>query len=388
MKIAVIGVKGIPKVQGGIEKHAQELYPRLVARGHEVTVFCRRYIADEEGHMYKGVRIRNLPSINTKHLDTITNALVASILSIMGDYDIIHYHAIGPALLSFIPRIKKRTKVITTVHGLDWQREKWGCFAKASLKLGEKSTAMFSDTVITVSRDLTNYFQNKYPKCGVQYIPNGICEPKKRKSTKALSSWGIQPMKYILYAGRLVPEKGCHNLIKAFGEVKTNVRLVIAGAESHSRDYALGLKNMAKDDPRIVFTGFVSGTPLEELFSNALGYVLPSELEGLPISLLEALSYGLPSVCSDIPPHVEVSLIGEDKFSGILLFESGNIEQLRDQLHQLFGSRNKLKQEAVAARPAILREYNWDRIARLTEDTYLSSNKEAILSRMIEKARE
>lgn len=373
MRIAVIGVKAMPAIQGGIERHAEELYTRLAARGHEVTVFCRSYATNYRE--YEGVRIKRLPSINTKHLDTITNVLLASILSVFGDYDIVHYHAIGPSLLSFIPRVRKRIAVCATIHGLDWQRKKWGRLAAALLKLGEKCAVLFSHSMIAVSNDLTKYFNDKYPKCKVHYIPNGTNKPIKRIPGKALSSWGVEPRRYILFAGRLVPEKGCHHLLTAYKELKTDVRLVIAGADSHSQDYVNSLHDMAQQDARVVFTGFTSGPPLEELFSNALGFVLPSDLEGLPIALLEALGYGLPAVCSDIPPHLEVGYIGQNVQNGILFFKSGSVDDLRRKLSVLLADSKNLRQHANDARAKIFEIYDWDEITRATEEVFFSIAK-------------
>jgi glycosyltransferase involved in cell wall biosynthesis len=383
MKIAVIGVKAIPASQGGIERHAEELYTRLAARGHEVTVFCRSNATDDCSK-YKGVRIKSLPSINTKHLDTITNVLLASILSVFSDYDIVHYHAIGPSLLSFIPRVRKRIAVCTTIHGLDWQRKKWGRPAAAMLKMGEKCASFFSHSIIAVSNDLTTYFNDKYPKCKVHYIPNGTNKPIPRIPGRALSSWGVEPRRYILYAGRLVPEKGCHHLLAAYKELKTDVRLVVAGAGSHSKDYVSSLHDMAQQDPRVVFTGFTSGLPLEELFSNALGFVLPSDLEGLPIALLEALGYGLPAVCSDIPPHLEVGRIGQTGQNGILFFKPGSADDLRRKLRELLTDSRNLRRQANHVRAILFEIYDWDVITEATEVVYSSIAKANKKARQIE----
>ncbi len=371
MKIAVIGVKSMPAIQGGIERHAEELYTRLAARGHEVTVFCRRYATDNRGE-YKGVRIKRLSSINTKHLDTVTNVFLASTIALFSDYDIVHYHAIGPALLSFIPRVRKGIGICTTIHGLDWQRKKWGRLSSSFLKLGQMCAVLFSDSLITVSDDLKKYFSDKYPRREVRYIPNGTNKPIKRIGAQALSSWGIERKQYLLFAGRLVPEKGCHLLLAAYRDIDTNVRLVIAGADSHSKGYADGLRAAAREDSRVVFTGFVAGHPLEELFSNALGFVLPSDLEGLPIALLEALGYGLPAVCSDIPPHLEVGQLGQFGQNGIVFFRSGNVDDLRRKLDELLADSKNLRRQANEARARVFEMYDWDEITSTTEDVYFS----------------
>jgi len=378
MKIAVIGVKGISDARGGIERHAEELYPRLAAKGHSITVYCRPQFTPEDLTDYKGVKIKILRSMDTKHFDAISHTFASSIDSLFRDYDIIHYHAIGPALLSFIPKVKRKTKTCVTVHGLDWQREKWGRFATLSLKMGERSAAIFPDKTITVSKELKQYYTTQYPSSSVAYIPNGVNKPEKREPDLIRSKFSLSNNGYLLFAARLVPEKGCHYLIKAFKSLNSDMKLVIAGGSSHSDSYASGLKELAAGDGRIIFTGHVSGQLLQELYSNAYAYVLPSDLEGLPIALLEALSYGLPTLCSNIPPHLEVA--GRNGANGAngsngsysVFFKQGNIGDLANRLQYVLSEPESIRKKAELAQMQILKNYNWDEIADETEKVYAS----------------
>jgi glycosyltransferase involved in cell wall biosynthesis len=371
LNIAVIGVKGVGNGSGGIERHVEELYPRLVERGHKVTVYCRPNHTPEGLAEYKGMKIRMLPSLDSKHLDAITHTLVSSIDSLFRRYDVIHYHAIGPSLLSFIPRLRPKTMVCSTVHGLDWQREKWGRFAAFSLRLGEKCSALFPHKTITVSKDLESYYKNKYPSSSIVYIPNGVNEPLIKKPDLIFSNYTLSENRYILFAARLVPEKGCHYLIEAFKSVKTDIKLVIAGGSSHSDDYAASLKKLAEGDDRIVFTGHVTGQLLEELFSNAYMYVLPSDIEGLPIALLEALSYGLPVLCSNIPPHLEVGKANATE-SYCRFFSQGDVRDLSRNLESLIGDAENARCAARQAKSYVVHSYNWDKVANETVDVFRS----------------
>jgi glycosyltransferase involved in cell wall biosynthesis len=255
------------------------------------------------------------------------------------------------------------------VHGLDWQREKWGRFATFSLQLGEKSSALFPHKTITVSKDLESYYKNKYPSASIIYVPNGVNEPLIKKPELIFSTYALKQNGYILFAARLVPEKGCHYLIEAFRSIKTNINLVIAGGSSHSDDYAESLKKLAEGDDRIIFTGHVTGQLLEELFSNACAYVLPSDIEGMPIALLEALSYGLPVLCSDIPPHLEVGKVNGTE-SYCRFFNQGDVEDLSRNLESLVSDAENAKYAAQQARSYVVQSFNWDKVANDTVNIY------------------
>ena len=366
MKIAFIGQKGIPSRAGGVEIHVEEIAKRLVARGHEVTVYCRDSYCNNKFEVYEGIQLKYIKSINTKHLDAITYAFQATIDVMKSDYDIIHYHALGPSLMAFLPKIFKN-KVVCTCHGLDWQREKWGKFAKFSLKLGEKMSVLFSDQLISVSKNIEEYFKDKYKKEAI-YIPNGVERKQKRRVNLIQTKFGLESEEYLLFLARLVPEKGAHYLIEAFKGLDTNKKLVIAGGNSHSREYINSLHLQVEEDQieNIIFTGFVEGEILEELFSNAYMYILPSEIEGLPISLLEALAYGQCCVVSNIQENIDV--IEE---AGVH-FKSKSVSDLRKKLNYLIENNDILKSYKDNAEAFVLNKYNWDDITVQTERVYLS----------------
>jgi glycosyltransferase involved in cell wall biosynthesis len=358
MKIAMIGQKGIPATYGGIERHVEEVGARLAARGHEVTVYCRYYYTRVKDR-HRGVKLIRLPSIKTKHLDTATHCALSTLDVVLRGYDIVHFHALGPSLFSILPRLAG-AKTLVTVHGLDWQREKWGRFASWVLKRCEYTAVSFPTRTIVVSRSLQEYFREKY---GVEstVIPNGTNIPTPRALSK-LKKKGLEAGKYILFVGRLVPEKGCHFLIDAYKELDTDAKLVIAGGSSFSSEYVESLKQHASD--RILLLDYVYGDALEELWSNALMVVLPSTLEGLSISLLEALSYGKCALVSDIPENLEVV---EDCAPS---FRSKDVDDLRSKMEALLASPELLAEYEEKAKEHILRRFTWDGVTNSIEQVY------------------
>ena len=364
MKIAVIGTRGIPISQGGVERHVEELYQRLAIK-HDITVYCRNNYTPKDMLQFKNIRLKRFPNLNTKHLDAISHTFLSACDSIWRDYDIVHFHAIGPSLLSFIPKIKRRTKIVATVHALDWQRAKWGPFAKSMLKLGEKASATFPDVTITVSEEMRQHLKDKYGREAI-HIPNGINEPT-FKTPAEITKLSLKKQGYILFLGRLVPEKNCHLLIEAFQNLNTDLKFVIAGDTSHTDGYFSHLKKLAKDNPAIVFTGVVDGALLHELYSNAHLFVLPSSLEGTPITLLEALSYGLPTLCSDIEPNLEI--VGK-KADYAQTFKSNDLQDLERKLTQMALDNNGIRAKAEQAKQYVLGAYNWDEIAFQTDEAY------------------
>lgn len=365
MRVAMIGQKGIPSRAGGIEIHAENIAKRLVRLGCEVDVYCRKgYCEQEYEKGYQGINIRYAPFINTKHLDAITHTFFSTIKALFSRCDIFHYHALGPSTLAFIPRIFGK-KVVCTVHGLDWQRGKWGGFASKYLKFGEYATARFANATITVSKNLVQYYQNKYDILPI-YIPNGIERPLIVAPDIILNKYNIGRDDYILFLARLVPEKGAHYLIQAFKALKTDKKLVIAGGSSHSDNYEQELRALAKDNKNIIFTGFISGKELEELYSNAYLYVLPSDIEGLPISLLEAMSYGNCCLTSDIPENTAVI---EDKGYS---FIKSNTEDLVSKLELLLQNDRMVRLSNDTAADFVINQYNWDNVTKQTMGVYES----------------
>lgn len=364
MKVAVIGQKGIPSRAGGVEVHVEEISSRL-ATNNEITVYCRKSYCQDKYDQYKNIQMKYMPSIHTKHLDAVTYTVLATLDAIIRDYDIVHYHALGPSLFSFLPRLFGK-KVVCTVHGLDWKRQKWGVGGKAALKVGELATAYFPHKAIMVSQSLKNYYGEHYQSLDSTYIPNGI-ESKTKKGPQLIDEmYGLKGQDYILFLARLVPEKGVHYLIEAYQQLNTNKKLVIAGGSSHSDDYVKQLKQLAKSNHQIVFTGFIENDLLDELFTNAYCYVLPSDVEGLPISLIEAMAYGQCCLVSDIEENLEViETKGES-------FKQGNIESLAKKLNYLLNHEEVVYQYKQEAEHYIKEKYDWDQVARQTEQVYLS----------------
>ncbi|MHB1390002.1 MAG: glycosyltransferase family 4 protein [Thermoleophilia bacterium] len=362
MKIAVLGTKGIPARYGGIERHCEELYPRLVDRGHEVTVFVRSWFTPGRDS-YRGVRLRVAPTLNVKGLDAFVHTAAGSLMALTQSFDIVHYHAIGPSLFSFMPKLRGE-KIVATVHALDWQRAKWGRGARAVLQAGEWASARFPDRTIVVSRDLQDYFQKKYHRAAV-YIPNGVTEAPFPDNSDLLQDFGIEAGGYILFLGRLVPEKGCHDLIAAYRQSGTRMPLVIAGGSSHSEDYVRRLQASAAGSS-IIFTGNVEGDLLQQLSAHAALFVLPSMLEGLPIVVLEMLSLGVAVLASDIGPSREVLANGE--FGA--LYRAGDVNDLKGKLLAALDDLPALRLKAEAGRVRVRIENDWDHIAQATEKVY------------------
>ncbi len=364
VRIAMIGQKGIPFISGGVEKHVEEISKRLVDRGHEVTVYCRIYTKREQD-TYQGINLKYIKTYENKNLEAIIYTFKASIDIISKHYDIIHYHALGPASLSFIPKLFKNN-VVVTVHGLCWRNDKWGKFAKLYLKLGEQASARFPDKVISVSENLRKYYIQKYCKNpnDLKYIPNGVNIGVKKEPNE-IKKFGLEEDNYILFLARLVPEKGAHYLIEAYNNLQTDKKLVISGGSSYTDTYVNRLITNAKNT-NIVFTGNVSGRLLEELFSNAYMYVLPSDTEGMPITVLEAMSYMKCCLVSNIPENV--SIIRNDcGFS----FIKSNIHSLTDMMAYLLDNPEVVKNTGIRAHEEVKKKYNWDCVVDKTESLYL-----------------
>lgn len=361
MKIAYIGSRGFPGFNAGVEKSLEEICPRMAAKGHEMTLYCSEQVTTEEP-IYKDTFLHRMPAIPTKHLETLSRTALSAWHALFEKYDIVHFHSIGPALLSWLTRFAS-CKTVVTVHGLDWQRAKWGAVAKGFLRVGEKASVLFPDKTIVVSQHLKRYYESQYHK-GVVYIPNGVNRAEAAPARLIHEKWGLSRGDYLLFASRLVPEKECHTLLRAFQRVQTDKKLVIAGASWHSDDYAAKLKRMAEGNPRIIFTGWAEGEILNELYSNAYLYCLPSTVEGLSLALLEAMSFGLCPLVSHIPENLDVV---ED--NGVS-FKTGDADDLAYRLRQMLENPEETKRLGESARKAVLAEYSWDRNCKDLENTY------------------
>lgn len=361
LRIAYVAVKGIP-IGGGIEKLTEEIGSRLAGRGHHVTVYCSRDYGAADGE-YRGMDLRTVPSINTKTLHKLSICFNATRDVLKRRADIVHYHAVGPSVFSIIPRITGMPTIVQT-HGLEWKRDKWGMIGKTFFKLADYSALFFPDRTTSVSKTQQDYYQKKF-KRKVVYIPTGVNHVSKQEPNWIIEQ-GLTPDEYILFAARLVEEKGAHFLIDAFRRLKTDKHLVIAGDAAHAETYKQILREKAGDDPRILFTGFVTGEPLAELFSHAYLFCLPSTLEGLPIALLEAMSYGNCCVGSDIPENREAL---EDWG---YTFRNRDTNDLRQTLQNLILCPERVVRVKEMARKHALTNYSWDSVTDQMEALYFS----------------
>ena len=359
LKIAMIGHKRVPGREGGVEVVVEELAGRMAAAGHSVTLYNRAAKGMPRHKEYAGARIITVPTINKKSLDAVIYSFFATLHAIFGRYDLIHYHALGPSVMLALAHLFGR-RTAATVHGLDWQRGKWGGFGSWYLKLGEKVIARYADEVIVLSEGVQQYFRETYGRETV-FIPNGVAAPMPAPPALITEKWGLAGGDYILFLARVVPEKGLHYLLEAYRGIKTDKRLVVAGGDSHSGDYWPMIQKMAAEDPRVILAGFAAGQLKAELLANAALYVLPSDIEGMPISLLEAMRCGLPCLTSDIPENTQ--LLGGFGAS----FAKGDVAALRVGLEKALES----PPPAGEAQAEMIRaHYDWGEVARATLALY------------------
>jgi glycosyltransferase involved in cell wall biosynthesis len=363
MKIAFIGQKGIPATFGGVEYHVDRLSRELAALGQEVTVYVRNWYTEKTLKSYRGVKLVHVPTIEGKHTDASVHSFLCSVHSLFMPFDIIHYHGIGPSFFSLIPKLSRR-KIVCTIHRLDWNTEKWGKVAKTLLKIGEYISVKIPDRTIVVSDDLRQYVRDKYAQDSI-HIPHGIDLSRVKRPELIKKKYGLKGNDYILFMGRLAPEKRIDWLIKAFLLVKNksdrakNIKLVIAGGPSATSGYEKQLEKMALNEMDIIFTGNVGGIEKEELMSNALLFVLPSYLEGFPIVLLEAKTYGLCILASDIPPHQEAINDGIDG----MLFKSKDLFDFCKKLQFLIENPQKTEIMEKNSLTEVSRRKSWSEIA-------------------------
>ncbi|MFB6276697.1 MAG: glycosyltransferase family 4 protein [Halothece sp.] len=371
MKIAVIGVKGIPAKQGGIEYYAQELYQLIASKGHTVDLYARSNYTQVESfssYQYKGIKVISLPSIITESFDALFNSFLATFISTIIQYDVIHFHALGPSLFCWLPRLFSSAKVVATCHGLDWQRAKWSKLAKSIIYSGERSAIAYAHDVIVVSEDLQTYFQNEY---GIEttYIPTAPAKYADSNPTSAyLDSLGLVTGRYILFLGRLVPEKRPDLLLEAFQLLHpSDWKLVLVGDSSGNSHYKKEL--LKHKNEKILFTNTLTGNLLAEIVRNAGLFVLPSDLEGLPLGMLEAMREGVPVIASDIPSHCQ--LIGEDRG---LLFQAGNLQSLVSQLEKFLSQPEAFHCYAQKAKEYVNANHSWEEISKQNLTLYTKPN--------------
>lgn len=361
LRVAMIGHKTIPGRDSGVEIVVEELSKRLVWRGVAVDALNRSRKDGNSLKTWEGVRLITIPTVDRKSLDAPVYAFFATLRACFGRYDLLHYHAEGPCIMLWLCRLLGK-KTVVTIHGLDWQRAKWGGLATKVLLFGERCAAKYAGEVIVLSHNVQAYFREKYGRETV-YIPNGVNEAELCTDAPVAGRYGLKPRGYILYVGRIVPEKGLDRLVEAYRQTKTDTVLVIAGGSSHTDGYEKELREKARDDARIVFTGHVEGDDLRYLFSNAYFYVLPSDMEGMPISLLEAMSYGNCCLVSDIEENTEVLA------EAGLTFRKGNIESLKEKIKGLLGDAGTVQRYRELARDRA-RNYTWDSVVEQTVRIY------------------
>lgn len=369
LNIVMLGHKRIPSREGGVEIVVEELATRMVDAGHKVTCLNRagKHVSGQEfdsGSLseYKGVRVRKVLTLDKKGLAAMTASVTGAITAAFGSYDVVHFHAEGPCAMLWLPRLFGK-RCIATIHGLDHQRAKWGKFARTYIMLGEKCAAKFAHEIIVLSKGVQQYFLDTYGRETV-FIPNGVSKPEIREAQEIAEKFQLQKDSYILFLGRLVPEKGIHYLIEAYRNLKTDKKLVIAGGISDTGEYGQELQKLAGENPNILFTGFVQGRTLEELYSNAYLYVLPSDLEGMPLSLLEAMSYGNCCVTSNIE---ECAAVMEDH--GVT-FPKGDVPALAQTLQRLCDDAQTVAAYKQQATSYITGKYNWDDVTEKTLELY------------------
>lgn len=361
MKIFVTGTRGIPGIPGGVETHCENLYPLIAQQGNQVFLATRSAYIENSLQEWKGIRLVRCFSPRLKSIEAIVHTFLALLMARRLHPDVVHIHAVGPALLVPFARLLG-LKVVFTNHGPDYDRQKWGKAARFMLRLGEKLGGTFANEVIVISTVIQDIISKRCNRPS-HVIYNGVTLPDTNKNTDYIEGLGVEPKKYVLAVARFVPEKGLTDLIEAFNGLKTDHQLVLAGDADHETDYSRKVKQLAQSNDRIVLTGYITGEKLKQVFSNAGLFVLPSYHEGLPIALLEALSYGLSVLVSDIPANCEVELT-EKRF-----FQCGNIPDMQGKMKALL--QKPITETEQQQNYALLsRKYDWNHIADQTIAVY------------------
>jgi len=370
MKIAMIGQKGIPTLFGGVERHVEEISWRLAKNGHQVFVYARSYYTPPKTEKYRGVIIIRLPSVRTKHLDAFTHTFIATWHALFKIRpEVIHYHGIGSALCLWIAKLfSPKIKIVFTFHSQDYFHQKWGKIAQTALRIGEKIGCSLADEILTVSLLLQKYVQMKYKRKS-SFIPHGVNQ-EKYLPANLIKKWGLKKNSYILVVTRLIPHKGVHYLIKAYRGIKTDKKLVIVGPSFYTRDYERKLKEMAKNNSKIIFVGAQQGNILKELYSQAYLFTSASEQEGLPLNVMEAASFGRPLLLSNIPEHQNI-------FGDLpVFFKNKNVRDLRKKLIFILQNPQMACQKGKKIQEYGQKNYDWDKSVKQIISVY---NKSTIL---------
>ena len=366
LRIAFLGARGFVGTYSGIETYYEEVGSRLVQRGHEVTAYCRTYFTPPMDE-YRGVKVRRLPCLQGKHIETMSHSLLGTLDLLFRRFDIVQYHAIGSAPLAWIPRLFGK-KTVVSVRGLDWQRGKWGLFARSYLQAGEWASARCPNATCVVSGVLQDHYEKAHGRRPFM-IQNAVVPPI-RAEIERLQEHGLGSGDFLLFAGRLSPEKGVHTLLEALqplseAGITQGKKLVIAGGTSFTDSYIQQLQELAGSD--VIFLGRVDRDYMHELLTHCYAYILPSVMEGLSIGLLEALSYGLCIVTTAIPENLEV--VGDVA----LTFPVGDVEALRAQLKSVLEDPGLAEHHRNMAAERAAKWPDWDGVAELTESLYLQT---------------
>lgn len=363
----MLGTRGVPATFGGVERHVEEVGRRLVDRGHDVTVFAQsNYLGDAKVREHLGMRVVRVPSVRHRSLEAIAHSAMSTVAAMSGRHDVLHYHAVGPGLMAPLPRYLGRARVVQTIHGLDGERAKWGRVAQSILNAATWMSARVPHQTVTVSSALAEHYRERYDR-SCTTIVNGVTPKPARPADIIRSKYGLEGGDYSLFVGRLVPEKRPDLLIRAYRELDTHQPLVIVGGSSYTDDYVERLRRLAARDDRIIMPGYVYGEELDEFFTNATTFVQPSALEGLPLTLLEAMGSGTPVIASDIAPHREV--VGRSR-TGARLFRQGDLHDLVEALQ--WAHKDPVAEHAAAALEAsyVARNFSWDACVDRLEAVY------------------
>ena len=368
MRIIYIGAKGIPPGAipgaGGVEMHVEQIATRLAAKGHRVSVYIRTYVdLPANQKVYKGVHLIRMPSIRTKNLDTITHVICSTFHALFQPADVIHYHGVGPSTMAWLPRLFKwRTKVVCTFHSRDWFDTKWSKPAKWYLKFGELSALYFPHRTVVISHVLQVFCKKAFGR-DTSYIPNGAEEPGPQ-GTDEIRKLGLEPGKYLLGVGRLVPGKAYDVVIEAYRHVVSEYPLVIAGSSFHSDEHILKLQALAARDPRVRLIGFQTGVALRQLYAHCYAFVHPSRAEGLSTSIIEAMAAGKVVVMSDIKENLELV-----DHSG-LAFKTDDKKALQETIELVLSDPEIVRERGQRARQVVHKEYSWERVVDRLEQLY------------------
>ena len=376
MNIALLGTRGIPASYSGFETCVEQLGQRLADRGHQVTVYCRSHHIAYEGSHYKGMRLVKLPTIRNKYLDTMVHSLISSLHALTQRYDIALYFIAGNSPVTWIPRIVG-TKTILNVDGLDWRREKWPTLAKKYIQFAEYLATKLPTTCITDSQVVQGYYQDRFDRTP-PYIPYGsdvdIVPPG-----ETLARFGLEPGKYVLFVGRLVPENCAHHLVEAFRDLDTDLKCVIVGDAAYAQEYIASLKASAAADPRIVFTGYVFGRGYHELGSNAKIFVEASGVGGTHPALVEAMAFGNCVIVHNTPENLET--IGD---AGLSYDGQTGAEDLKRVLTELLENPDLVQAYSGKARERAATAYSWGPVTDAYERLCYQLTKRPLPNRLRE----